>query len=263
MKYSTYLKNKNLSNNTILAYQRVAQNWNNFLDQKEPTKKLLATFLSKYQKNHAANSTKLAHAALLAYFKFQKRTKLYQEARDIRIPSVVLTNKTIIDLATYEKMKANLAKTTTWYEQRNWLLFICLFTTGIRATELHQIQKSAIKQNFLTITGKGQKERTIILNDYFLELLNAWKPNQISISKSKKLLSYKQINEIIKELTLKFLGQAFHPHDLRRSYATNLLRNGIDLKTIATLLGHANINTTARYIFYTQEEIYSNIKHLF
>lgn len=53
------------------------------------------------------------------------------------------------------------------------------------------------------------------------------------------------------------------PHDLRRSYATNLLRKGIDLKTVAELLGHSNINTTSKYIHLSENELVQKIKKIF
>ena len=263
VKYSTYLKNQNLAANTITAYERHAGLWLNYIAGRRATKGLVVRFLNAYGRTHAPNSTKLLYAALMAYFRYKKEHKLVQSCQDIRLPSTMQLNRTIIDLATYEARKVHFHSGGSWHQQRNWLIFTVLFTTGIRAGELSQVKKSTIKNHMLVITGKGNKQRQIFLSAYLLERLAQWPEDQISITRRGRQLTYKQINAIVRTLTQTWFEQPFTPHDLRRSYATNLLRRGIDLKTISLLLGHANINTTARYIFYTQEEIYQSIKDLF
>ncbi|WP_033159732.1 tyrosine-type recombinase/integrase [Mycoplasmoides alvi] len=108
-----------------------------------------------------------------------------------------------------------------------------------------------------------KRKGKFFLNEYLISLLNTWKANRINISKKNKLLSYKQINCIVKYVSFKYFKKIINPHDLRRSFATNLLRNHVDLKTISYLLGHSNINTTSRYIFFTVDEIHKNIKNIF
>ena len=263
MKYLTYLKNKNLSKNTINCYLKYSKIWINYLNDRKPNKSLFVKFLNQYRKTHSNNSTKLLYSSILSFIKFKKMHKLYFECNDIRLPSTSLKNKTIIDLNEFNKIKSSLTNISKWYEKRNWIIFVFLFTTGLRANELNQINKKNIHYNRIKIIGKGQKEREIFLNEYLISLLNTWKANRINISKQNKLLSYKQINCIIKCVSFKYFKKNINPHDLRRSFATNLLRNHVDLKTISYLLGHSNINTTSRYIFLTVDEIHKNIKNIF
>lgn len=263
MKYINYLKNKNLAPNTISTYLVNIEKWLLFLNHRVANKKLLVTFINQYAKNHAPNSVKLMFATIMSYLKFQKAEKLIEDCQDIRLPSQMLANKNIITIEEYELAKLKFTNLKTWYQKRNWLIFSILFTTGIRASELNQIKKNAIIDQSIIIKGKGNKNRQVFLGNYLVSLLNKWRSNQININKQHKQISYKQINLIIKTITKQYFQKNLSPHDLRRSYATNLLRNGVDLKTIALLLGHNNINTTSRYIFFTKDEIHLNIKHLF
>lgn len=263
MKYKTYLKNKNLSSNTIKAYWSNIERWLKFLNGKPATKAKLTTFINEYNKDHSPNSVKLAFSAIMSYLKYQKYDKLISAAHDIRLPSQVSINKNIIDIKEYESIKNNFKNERNWYKKRNWLIFSILFTTGIRVSELNQISKSAIIDKTIMIKGKGNKNRPVFLGNYLTTLINNWRSNQIIISKNHKKLTYKQINLIIKQISQEHFYKKLSPHDLRRSFATNLSRNGVDLKTISLLLGHSNINTTSRYIFYTQEEIRLSIDDLF
>lgn len=263
MKYTTYLKNKNLSKNTIDTYWSNIQKWLKFLNGKPATKAKLTTFINEYNKNHSPSSVKLAFSAIISYLKYQKYDKLVLAANDIRLPSQVYINKNIIDIKEYDLIKNLFENEKNWYKKRNWLIFSILFTTGIRASELNQISKNAIIDKTVMIKGKGNKNRPVFLGNYLTSLINNWRSNQITISKNHKKLTYKQINLIIQKISQEYFSKKLSPHDLRRSFATNLSKNGIDLKTISLLLGHSNINTTSRYIFYTQEEIRLSIDDLF
>ena len=123
-------------------------------------------------------------------------------------------------------------------------------------------KKDIYDNNKYRILGKGNKIRTIYLNDYLVSLLDNWKPNRIAISKNNKLLTIKQINIIIKKLSSTYFNKLLTPHSLRRSFATNLLKSNINIEIVRRTLGHSNINTTSRYIQYTDDEILNEIKNL-
>jgi len=128
-----------------------------------------------------------------------------------------------------------------------------LFTTGLRASELLNLNFSDIKRDgqtaWITVTGKGGKQRTVALNEKTSEVLNRYlmyislkNPHQERIfdfSYSKLLYRIKRIE--------KKVGYKLHPHLLRHSFATELLSKGVDIRTIQMILGHSSLDVTARY----------------
>ncbi len=77
-----------------------------------------------------------------------------------------------------------------------------------------------------------------------------------------EIISIKQINSIIKRLSRKYFQKEITPHGLRRSYATNLLKNNVNIEVVKQTLGHTNINTTSRYIQITEEDIINEINKI-
>ena len=262
MKYKTYLKNKNLSKITINTYLRQKDNWKKYLNDRKPNKKIFVSYINKYTNNYSPNTTKLVYASVLSFLKFEKRWKLYSECKDIRLPSIIQVYKITITIDEYNNMKKNI-KQLNWYQERDWLIFSFLFSTGIRINEINQINKKKINNGKMKIIGKGSKTRNIYISNNLENLLNNWKFNKINISKKNKFISNKQINIIIKKIGLEYFKKNISSHSLRRSYATNLLRKKVDIKTVSMLMGHSNINTTSKYIYFTDDEIKKNIEGIF
>lgn len=262
MKYISYLKNKNLSKNTINIYLKEYKKWKLYLNEKKPNKTLFVKYIKNYSKNHQPNSIRLIYFSILSIFKYEKNWKLVNQCKDIKLPKTQLHNKCIISFEEYNKLKINI-KPKTKLEKRNWLIFSFLFLTGIRVSELLEVNKNKIyDNNKLNIKGKGQKTRVIFLSNYLLELLNNWKPNKIAINDRNKIISIKQINTIVKKIGKKYFDKNISPHSLRRSYATNLLRNNANIEVVRKTLGHTNINTTARYLHYNDDDIAKEINSI-
>lgn len=257
MKYKNYLKNKNLSKNTIIAYLRIYDNWNKYLNDKKPNKTLVVNYIKKFSKNHKPSSIHLEFSGILSILIFQKQNKLVNECKNIRLPKEERTLKATISINEFNYLKQ--FNNLDWYSYRDFLIFSFLFFTGIRVSELCNIKINKIINNSIEIIGKGAKLRTIYINNYLLSLLKQWNYNYIPISRNKKILTIKQINLIIKKIGIKYFNKNITPHSLRRSYATHLIKKGINIEIIRKILGHANINTTSRYIQYTEDEIKEEI----
>ncbi|MDE6472971.1 MAG: tyrosine-type recombinase/integrase [Ureaplasma sp.] len=262
MTYKTYLKNKNLSEKTIELYLYLIKNWLNTLKERNPSKKIFTCFINSYAKKHSANSTRLIYSIILSYYKFKKQWKLVNDFKDIRLPKTSNSFKKVVDYK-YFMGVINKINKKNWYNRRNALIMSLLFFTGIRVSELYKINKSCIENNQIRISGKGRKERIIYLPEELMHDLNKWTNNYICVKKNNKLLSYKQINVIVKNFADKYLKCKITPHSLRRSYATHLSKNNLDIKSISILLGHSNINTTARYINTDENYIVNKIESIF
>ncbi|MEH0861968.1 tyrosine-type recombinase/integrase [Halobacteriovorax sp. DPLXC-1] len=142
--------------------------------------------------------------------------------------------------------------------KRDQLIITLLANTGIRRSELRNIQLEDINENIIQINGKGQRKRIIIISK---ELKNKIKEyiSEIKTYKTKFLItSYKNnipqlsissdsISRILREYGTK-ANTKLTPHMLRVYYATELYRKATDISIIQRLMGHESINQTQRYI---------------
>ncbi len=262
MKYKNWLKNRNLSKNTIDVYLKNYDLWKIYLHDRNPNKTLFTKYIKDYSKTHKPRSTRLLYSSVLSIFRFEKKWKLLNECKDIRLPRTDFNIRNTINMEEYNAVNECIIL-KTWYEKRNWLIFSFLLLTGLRVSELLYFNKNQIyDKNKILIKGKGDKRRVIFLNDVLLNLLKNWKANRIAISTKNKLLTTKQINLIIQEVSKEYFDKYITPHGLRRSYATNLLKSNVNLEIVRKILGHSNINTTSRYIHYTDDEIISEISKI-
>ncbi|MEK7078037.1 MAG: site-specific tyrosine recombinase/integron integrase [Patescibacteria group bacterium] len=145
-----------------------------------------------------------------------------------------------------------------------------LFSTGLRVSELCLLNRESVnlKRGEFSVRGKGEKIRVVFLSDTAKKALTDYLSKredidealfvrvikiQDSSSKIQDLrLTPRSIQRIVKHYAAKAgLVKNIHPHTLRHSFATDLLRNGADLRSVQELLGHANVTTTQIYTHIT------------
>lgn len=265
--YYNYLCDKNLSINTIRVYSIYVKLWIKYLKQNNIqdniNKHIFIKYINYCIANYQPRTVKLIYNAIISYLKCNHQFLLINELRDIRLPSIQSHLKTIINLNEFNLIKNNIV-CLSLKEQRNWLIFCILFLTGIRVNEILQFNKHKINNNMIKIVGKGKKTRIIYLTDYLLKLINSFPYDNIAINISNnQKLCLKQINIIIKKIGLVYFHKEITPHSLRRSYATNLLKNNVNLEIVRKALGHNNINTTAMYLQYNDDEILEEVNKVF
>jgi integrase/recombinase XerD len=137
-----------------------------------------------------------------------------------------------------------------------------LYAAGLRVSELVNLLLADLDFNhgYIKTLGKGQKERVIPLNEKALELLNAYltisRPqflnnqasNRVFVRKNGLALSRQSVWKIIKKYAQLAGISSLSPHQLRHSFATHLLENGINLRALQLLLGHSDLATTEIYM---------------
>ncbi|HJV16183.1 MAG TPA: tyrosine-type recombinase/integrase [Bacillales bacterium] len=150
------------------------------------------------------------------------------------------------------------------YAKRNKLMMGLMAFAGLRVIEIHNLNLSSIQteKKGIIVDGKGKKSRYIPLPAaLFLELTDyihnerqlpmRGNEDAVFISKRGKRISRRRIQEITericKHLSQKWQNKKFSSHKLRHSFATHLVRDGKDIRTVQELLGHSNLNTTQRY----------------
>lgn len=256
-KYYEFLRNKNLSDKTIKTYKENIERF--FKNNGKLSIQSISNFIKKYSSIHSANSTRLMLSSLRSYLKFKKMFELERQCSEIKLPTSVWINRNIISMSEFNNIEVN---TKSYYKRRNWIIFSIIFLTGIRLSELKEININNIYSEFIQIKGKGQKWRSI----YFPEkLLSIIRDNIDIVENWKKIvdLSNNQIYKIIKSIGKDYFNKEISPHSLRRSYATNLINSNINIKIISKLLGHSSIETTSKYLYISLQEIKEKLESVF
>lgn len=148
---------------------------------------------------------------------------------------------------------------SNWFGRRDYAIVFIALNTGLRISELTSLKVSDLilsEKAFLTIVGKGRKERTIPLLDDTKEIILDWlkyriEPNDGSFFTSRKgtKLSSDSVQRIVKKYSkLAALSKNVSPHTLRHSRAMSWRSAGVGIVSLAILLGHEDINTTMVYM---------------
>ena len=149
-----------------------------------------------------------------------------------------------------------------------------LFSTGLRVSELCSLNRNDIdlKRGEFSVRGKGSKLRVVFLSDAARVALVSYLdkrgdtdealfirvPQNESFEKYEKLrLAPRSIQRIIKKYAIVagIVGKKVSPHSLRHSFATDLLRNGADIRSVQALLGHSSVTTTQIYTHITDKQL--------
>lgn len=152
-------------------------------------------------------------------------------------------------------------KTDEGLERR--LLIEMFYSTGCRVGEMVNVKISDIDFSSKTIKvmGKGSKERVVYYGDYaskYLEdyLKNKDKKGYLFTNKRGEKLTIEEVEYIVRDI-MKHISIKTHvtPHTLRHTFATHLLNNGADIRTVQELLGHANLSTTGIYTHVSSDRL--------
>ena len=157
---------------------------------------------------------------------------------------------------------------------RDKALLATLFSTGMRVSELCSLDRDKIDidRGEVTVRGKGSKLRLVFLSDNTKDKLKIYLnkrpdvdealfiriPKSKTFSKDNNLrLTPRSIQRIVEKYATKsgIVGKNVSPHTLRHSYATDLLRNGADIRSVQAMLGHASVTTTQIYTHVTDKQL--------
>lgn len=158
---------------------------------------------------------------------------------------------------------------------RDKAIISTLFCTGMRVSELCSLNRDKVDINGgeISIRGKGSKIRLVFLSDQTKKDLTKYLKKRIdtdeamfirlprtknALAKESDLrLTPRSIQRIIKKYSIKagIVGKNVSPHSLRHSYATDLLRNGADIRSVQALLGHSSVTTTQIYTHVTDKQL--------
>ncbi len=187
----------------------------------------------------------------------------------IELPKVSRRDIETLEYAELERLVAA-PKTSTFRGLRDKAILETLFSTGLRLSELCALPRYInLDRGEITVRGKGDKLRIVFLSDTAKKAIKAYlekRPDTdealfVSLSKKGKIIG--RITPRSVERLVSYYARAagianagkVHPHLLRHSFATDLLINGADIRSVQALLGHANISTTQIYTHLTNKEL--------
>ena len=270
---------------TKKAYQEDIEQFNAFLNQTGESAfntvsiQDVRIFLGELnEKKLSRNSVSRKISSLRAFYQFLLRNEL---VTDNPFSYVHLKKKNLrLPRFFYEKEMDVLFQTVQGdgpLDMRNEAILEVLYGTGIRVSECAGIQLQDIdfELNVLLVHGKGNKERYVpfghyaaVAMQYYLE--KGRKPLMQKHHKEHKTLFVNHhgdgitptgieyvLNQVIKKSSL---TSDIHPHMLRHTFATHLLNNGADMRTVQELLGHSSLSSTQIYAHVTKESLQKNYR---
>jgi integrase/recombinase XerD len=156
---------------------------------------------------------------------------------------------------------------------RNKVILALLYSSGLRVSELVTLRTDSVdlRERTLRIRGKGEKDRIVLFDDETKEMLEGYLAKRtcdseyLFVNRSENHLTPRYIQMMIKDYA-KAAGikKRVTPHILRHSFATHLLKNGVDIRAIQQLLGHSNLSTTQIYTsvdMHTLKDVYDRAKN--
>lgn len=286
--YLHYLSiERGLSENTRISYQRDLQQYLSFLTEQgvkewqAVDRYTVVAFLTNLTESGKASTTITRMISSLRRFHQFLRQERYTDhdpMQHIDSPKKAQKLPQTLSLAEVERLIAA-PDTTTDLGIRDRAILEVMYATGLRVSELIGLKLGDVhlEMGLLQTVGKGDKERIVPLGDYAIHwlerylaevrpLLTKKTPNEIHLFVNnhghgmsrqgiwKNLKQHVIKAEIMKDVT---------PHTLRHSFATHLLENGADLRTVQELLGHADISTTQIYTHITKRRMTEVYKEFF
>lgn len=212
-------------------------------------------------------------ATLRSFYKFLVK-RGYTEVNPVMAIKSPKQEKKLPKFLEYEQIQRllNAPETDSWLGARDRAIMETLYSTGLRVSELVALNMDDIDflGEVVHVRGKGKKERIAPIGSsalqaiqHYIEFRNRRAQNEsgfdskvLFVNKHGKRLSTRSVRrKMDKYLTMAGLDPSISPHTLRHSFATHLLNNGADLRSVQELLGHQSLSTTQVYTHLTTAKI--------
>ena len=278
--YKQYLiVEKGLSKNTIYSYLRDLIAFSNFIGEEYEinqieniNKEHIHLYLKELSKTNCTNSISRKLVSLRMLYIFLVKENIVKEnlmssftlpKRDKKLP-IVLSQEEMIEILDGIIVCDAISS-------RNRCMVELLYATGMRISELLNLtlKDLNIKMGFIKVIGKGNKERMIPIGSYVGEILeqyindyraefNIKNDSLLFFNKHGQRLSREEFYSILQTIVNSTsITKKVSPHTFRHTFATHLLENGADLRSIQELLGHSDISTTPIYTHISNQKIRS------
>lgn len=269
--FKEYLEvEKGLSENSIYSYSYDLKKFNHYLEKFEKgfldvDHEDIQNFIKEQRsRNISARTLARSVAAIRQFYKYlmeEKRLKT-NPTEKLETPEVSKTLPDYLTVDEIEELFSSIDEEDT-FELRDKAIFELLYSSGLRISEACslKIQDIDLENMFVVVTkGKGGRERLVPLGQEAFRILSKYLKNSreailrtrysdfLFISKKGSSLNRKSVWRLLKKyLARTKIKKSVTPHTLRHSFATHLLENEADLRSVQELLGHIDISTTQVY----------------
>jgi integrase/recombinase XerD len=268
---------KGLSPNSIYSYIYDLKKFSDFLANKNKTilnasQDDVEQFLF-FEKNKKRNSARTLARSLAAIRQFYN---YMSSIENITYPTVKIETphfqKVLPDFLSIEEIDRLFSsiREDDIYQLRDKSIFELLYSAGLRISEAVELKAVDVdlKNKFIKVMGKGNKERIVPIGDEAIRLIEKYirdsRPvilgsrmsEYLFISKKGGMLNRKSVWRLLKGYAkMVNIRKNITPHTLRHSFATHLLERGADLRAVQELLGHVDISTTQIYTHLARKQL--------
>lgn len=273
------LKVRNMSPHTLRAYTRDLEDAytffakNNLIHLKDFNIRNIRSYLAVENSTQIKRNTMLRKISSLRSFAKFLETRGLIKLNPFKLFDAPKREKMLPKFLTVEEA-SNLmeARPSKIYSYRNKAILELLYGSGLRRSELIGLNICDInfEQGYAKVLGKGSKERIVPITDIALDSIQnylltrpQYAPSEpLFLSSYNRRISGEGIRKIIKQSAIDTkLVRHITPHSLRHSFATHLLNNGCDLKTLQEMLGHKSLSATQVYTHVSLERLKNVYNH--
>ena len=284
--YHYYLISElHLSSNTWKSYESDVEKYIEYVvknfkinDPKDIQISHLKSYIdSLHRKKIEPSSQSRKLSAIKSFHKFLVKEKYVSDniTQSIDLPKQVKKLPTVLSIEEVDLL-LNTLNTDTPLETRNKAMIELAYASGLRVSELVELKLSDLHLDagFVQIHGKGNKERIVPVGEIAIDSLNYYLDNaRLQLLKKHNDFVFLNgrdgscmtrqaffliIKDKVKQAGIK---KEISPHKLRHSFASHLLKNGVDLRLIQELLGHEDISTTERYTHIQNDDMIKTYEH--
>jgi integrase/recombinase XerC len=273
-RYLQYLEvEKNASPRTITAYRHALNRFKQFAGDEvswhtaNPAH-FRAFLLNCMQENMARSYVRLTFAALRSFYRYLRERAGFADnpLKQVQLPRmekklpVVLSVNQVDNLLAKPAAAERKNQAPLWAATRDAAILELFYSSGLRLSELVALDVGDVDvyTESVRVFGKGRKERIVPVGQTALAAIQKYRQEAsvhagpLFISKLRKRISARSVWLLLKKyLAETDIALKVSPHKLRHSFATHLLDNGADLRSVQSLLGHANLSTTQIYTHVT------------
>lgn len=260
--------NEGLSDNTLQAYQRDLKKFWIFVEPSPLTqveRDQVEEFLFQWHENQgSARSIARGLSTLKRFYQFMVSNKrmTLDPVGGVKAPKLIKKIPRVISEQQVEAL-LNAPDETTPLGLRDKAILELMYASGLRVSELVNLpyEQINLSAGLVQVTGKGKKERIVPIGQLAIEAVsdylksarpallkeNKWVPT-LFVSRLGRTMTRQTLWHRIKNLAFDAGIQGdLSPHGLRHAFATHLINNGADLRTVQLLLGHSDLSTTQIY----------------